>query len=69
MGTFFTVAENGALVLPALPVSLNVQSIQKLGANYFLDTSSRLYLVDKDGNVLERTISGHDLSKTKIISL
>jgi hypothetical protein len=68
MGVIYTIAQDGTLKFPALPVSLRVQSIAKLGSNYFLDNAGKLFTVDKEGNVFERWID-YDLKTTKIISL
>ncbi len=64
----YTVAADGTLKMPALPVSLRVQAISKLGANYFMDGAGKLFTVDKEGNLFERW-TNYDLKTTKIISL
>lgn len=68
MGMFYTVHEDGSLRLPAIPMSLRIQTMTKLGANYFIDSTGKLFTVDKKGDVFERMIN-HDLKMTKVISI
>ena len=68
-GYFYSVAQDGTLKMPALPISLRVQSIFRLGSNYFIDQSGKLFVVDKDGNVFERVMRDHDFKNAKVISL
>jgi hypothetical protein len=68
MGLIYTIAKDGSLKLPALPVSLRIQAISKLGANYFMDGAGKLFTVDGEGNIYERWIN-YDLKTIRIISL
>lgn len=68
-GILYTVADDGTLKMPGLPMSLRVGAISKLGSNYFLDISGRLFIVDRFGNIFERTMRDQDLRNAKIISL
>jgi hypothetical protein len=63
----FTISESGQLLLPDLPESLNLNDIQKIGANYMLDSEGRVFVVDSAGNIFERFVE-HDLNDAKIIS-
>ena len=49
-------------------VEFKVADIQKVGANYMIDSEGRIFIVDKVGNIVERTIN-HDLRNTKILSI
>lgn len=55
-------------MLPILPANINVAELTKFGANYMIDAEGRLFLVDKAGNLVERTID-HDLRNAKVLSL
>ncbi len=66
---FYTIAEDGTLMLPALPLSLKVNTMTKLGSNYFLDLNGTLYTVDKMGNVYEKIMTGLDFRDARVISL
>jgi hypothetical protein len=65
----YTVSDDGVLSNPVLPLTLDLNSIVKTGANYMLDSEGRLFLVDKNGNVFERSVNSHDLRNVKVISL
>jgi hypothetical protein len=56
-------------MLPALPIGLKVNTMTKLGSNYFLDLTGTLYTVDKMGNVYERNVKDQDFRNARIISL
>ncbi|MFL5785417.1 MAG: hypothetical protein ACJ76H_12440 [Bacteriovoracaceae bacterium] len=64
----YTISETGILSNPVVPLSLNVNNIAKTGANYMIDTDGRLFVVDMNGNVFERQVSGQDLRNVKVIS-
>lgn len=68
-GFLYTVAEDGTIHLPAVPATLNLQTITKMGSNYFLDLSGNLFVVDKDGNIFQRVMSDHDFRHARVISL
>lgn len=66
--TFFTVSEEGALTVAALPLNLIIANISKMGSNYVIDSEGRFFAVDNSGLVFERTVN-NDLKSTKILSL
>lgn len=66
---FYTVSENGDLLMPGLPITLKVSSVLKLGSNYFIDSTGKFFLVDKNGQVFERVMRDQDFKTAKIISL
>jgi hypothetical protein len=65
----YTVSDDGVLSDPVIPLTLDLNSIVKTGANYMLDSEGRLFVVDKNGNVFERSVDSHDLRNVKVISL
>jgi hypothetical protein len=67
-GILYTVSDSGFLMLPSLPVQLNLKTIKKMGANYMIDEDGRIFVVSSDGQVNERQTT-HDLRNTKILSL
>jgi len=67
--SIYTVAQDGSIKVPAIPLTLSVESISKLGSNYFLDNTGKLFIVDKDGEVFERSLTDHDFKTARIISL
>jgi hypothetical protein len=67
--TIFTVAEDGSIKVPVIPVNLKVTAITKLGSNYFLDLNGRLFVVDHNGDVFERTARDIDFRQARVISL
>lgn len=68
-GYLFTIDENGELLMPALPIDLDIASIYKLGSNYFIDMEGRFYVVDKMGNIFEKQMPDHDFRLAKVISM
>jgi hypothetical protein len=64
----FTIAEDGILLLPILPVNIQVADIKSVGSNYMIDSQGRIFIVDKAGNIVERSIN-HDLRNSKVLSL
>ncbi len=64
----YTFSDEGYVLLPNLPLSLNLQRINKFGSNYLIDKDGNVFVINKNGEVLQRTIEGHDLRNVKIIS-
>lgn len=65
----FTIAANGDLVLPGFSTTLRLKTITKLGSNFFIDLSGRLWGVDTQGNVFERVMTEYDFRDARVISL
>jgi len=63
----YTVSQDGLLILPVLPMKLKIDNLDIFGANYMIDKDGRIFIVDKAGNIFERTIK-HDLRNAKIFS-
>lgn len=64
----FTVAEDGILNRPSLPVSFNAKSVRRAGANYMIDTDGRIFTVSSNGSVAEGNAHKHDLRSIKFLS-
>lgn len=67
-GLLFTISEDGFLLLPNLPLSLNIKNITKTGSNYMIDSTGRLFIVTSKGEVVEFS-PNHDLTNSKILSI
>lgn len=65
----FTVAANGELMIPALPLGFKMMNITKTGTNYFLDLNGKMFTVTDHGEVYERVVQGLDMRNVRIISL
>jgi len=64
----YTITDDGLILLPNLPMSLNLNQINKIGSNYMIDKEGRAFIINGSGEVLERSIKNHDLRAVKIIS-
>lgn len=67
-GKLFTVSEEGLLILPALPVNMQVRELKVFGTNFVIDTAGRTFTVDKTGNFFERIVEGHDMTSVKVVA-
>jgi hypothetical protein len=67
-GLIYTVSEDGLFILPVLPLNFKIFDLKTFGANYMIDSEGRIFIVDKAGNIAERS-STHDLRNAKINSL
>jgi hypothetical protein len=68
-GTLFTISEQGFLIIPNIPGSLNTSNISRVGANYILDQEGKMFAVDSTGAVLERVVREHDLRHVRTLSI
>ena len=65
----YTIAENGELVTPALPLTLTVSNIVKNAANYFVDLQGRLFIVNDKGEIYHKTLGEFDFKNIAVTSL
>jgi hypothetical protein len=64
----YTVTDEGYLLLPNLPLKFNLDQIVKFGSNFMIDKDGLVFVVDANGQVIERSVNGHDLRNAKILS-